>query len=152
MQLGDLDIEVTEDRSQKVRDMLDAFFDREHKDHRNVRSFRECYIEITGDRRVTGQWQDVDKRRLAEALGVPFREALDSTSWASVLGDSITRRLIADYRRPAQYDIWRQICGVVPVNEAPVLPPVTRPRTLPGTTTPPSPVAPVPPETAPSAR
>lgn len=41
----------------------------------------------------------------------------------------------------------------VPVNEAPVLPPVVnRPRTAPGTTTPVPPTAPVPAETAPSAR
>jgi general secretion pathway protein D len=42
--------------------------------------------------------------------------------------------------------------SVVPVNESPLLPPLTRPRTAPGTTTPPSPVAPVSPQTAPSAR
>ena len=42
---------------------------------------------------------------------------------------------------------------IVPVNEGPVLPPVVnRPRTAPGTTTPVSPAAPVPPQTAPSAR
>jgi hypothetical protein len=42
--------------------------------------------------------------------------------------------------------------GAVRVNESPVLPPITRPRTLPGTTTAPSPAAPVPPQTAPSSR
>lgn len=40
----------------------------------------------------------------------------------------------------------------VPVNQGPVLPQVTRPRTAPGTTTPPAPTAPVPPQAAPSAR
>ncbi len=40
----------------------------------------------------------------------------------------------------------------VPVNQAPVLPQVTRPRTAPGTTTAPAPTAPVPAEAAPSAR
>jgi len=42
--------------------------------------------------------------------------------------------------------------GTAPVDQGPVLPPVTRPRTVPGTTTAPSPAAPVPPQTAPSAR
>src|SRR5690606_3215366 len=37
-----------EDRSVKVADMLDAFFDPAHKEHRNVQSFKECYIEVTG--------------------------------------------------------------------------------------------------------
>ena len=40
----------------------------------------------------------------------------------------------------------------VPVNQGPVLPQVTRPRTAPGTTTPAAPTAPVPPQAAPSAR
>ena len=43
------------DRSVQIKDMLDAFFDPAHKDHKAVHSFKECYIEITGDRRVTGQ-------------------------------------------------------------------------------------------------
>ena len=47
-------IEV-QDRSVMVADMLDAFFNPGHKNHRNVQSFKECYIEITGDRRVTGR-------------------------------------------------------------------------------------------------
>ncbi|WP_414708641.1 type II secretion system secretin GspD [Ramlibacter sp.] len=41
---------------------------------------------------------------------------------------------------------------ITPVNDNAVMPPVTRPRTLPGTTTPPAPTAPVPPLTAPSTR
>jgi hypothetical protein len=109
-----LDVEV-EDRSKKIGEMLDAFFDRTHKDHGRVQSFRECYIEMTGDRRVTGQWENVDKARLREACGAAFRESLDSTSWANVLGSAITRRLVRDYRENTAWDAWRLACDRVPV-------------------------------------
>lgn len=111
-----LDVQV-EDRSAKIADMLDAFFDRAHKEHGRVQSFRECYIEMTGDRRVTGQWENVDKARLREACGAAFRESLDSTSWANVLGSAITRRLIRDYRENTAWDAWRLACERVPVND-----------------------------------
>lgn len=108
---------TVEDRAVKINDMLDAFFDPAHKDHANVRSFKECYIEITGDKRVTGRLEDADVARLRESLGANFRESLASTSWASVLGTSITRRMIADYRAAVDYDAFRQICNTVPVSD-----------------------------------
>lgn len=115
--LGESDVTV-EDRSKKVADMFDAFFDPKHKDHRSVQSFRECYIEVTGDRRVTGRIEDMDRARLRESLGiVAMRESLDSASFANVLGNSITRRMLADYRTPNQYDVWRPVVNVVPVGD-----------------------------------
>ncbi len=109
-------IEV-EDRSVKIAGMLDAFFDPKHKDHRSVQSFKECYIEVTGDKRVTGRLEHMDRTRLAESLGAAFRESLDSTSFGNVLGDSITRRMVAEYNMQSQYDAWRQIASVVPVSD-----------------------------------
>lgn len=106
-----------EDRSTKIAGMLDAFFDPSHKDHRSAQSFRECYIEMTGDTRVTGLLANMDRTRLAESLGAVYRESLDSASFAAVLGDSITRRMVADYRDKSQYDGWRQIANVVPVTD-----------------------------------
>ena len=114
--MGGLDIEV-EDRSKKIGGMLDAFFDPKHKDHATVHSFKECYIEVTGDKRVTGRWENVDRARLAESVGAAFLESLDSSSFANVLGDSITRRMVADYREKGQYDVWRQACDVVPITD-----------------------------------
>lgn len=115
--MGDFDIEVG-DRSAKVKDMLDAFFDTAHKDHRSAQSFKECYIEITGDKRVTGHVRDCDMSRLRESLGTNFREAaLDTTSFAQVLGDSITRRTLADFRTHDQFDVWRDLVNIVPVTD-----------------------------------
>jgi len=103
--LDGLDVRV-EDRSVKMRDMLDAFFDPQHKDHRSVHSFKECYIEITGDKRVTGRIGDADQSRLTEALA--------SSTWAEVLGDSIARRMVAEYNAAAYPDI-RTVATVTPV-------------------------------------
>ena len=101
--LGSFDQAQVEDRSVRINGMLDAFFDPAHADHRNTQSFRECYIEITGDRRVSGRLADCDITRMRESLGTNFREAvMDSTSFAVALGDSITRRMIADYNTPSQ--------------------------------------------------
>lgn len=113
--LGDVShIESGEQRSEKVTKMLDDFFD---KGNRDVRSFRECYIEITGDRLVTGRARDCDFARLREAAGENFREAIDTTTFANVLGDSITRRMIRNYNAPNRYDAWKQTVNIVPVND-----------------------------------
>lgn len=116
--LGDFDQAQVEDRSTKVAEMLDAFFDPAHKDHRSAQSFKECYGEITGDRRVTGRLADCDMSRMRESLGVNFREAvMDSTTFAQALGDSITRRMLADYNTPTQYDVWKLLANIVPVSD-----------------------------------
>lgn len=113
----DLDIIPGKDRSEKITTMLDAFFDPAHKEHRNVRSFKECYIEITGDRRVTGAWNNVDKARLREALGERFSEALDTAGLTNVLGDSIRRAMLREYRAAVDFDGFRRICSIVPVSD-----------------------------------
>lgn len=107
-----------EDRSVKIGAMLDAFFDPEHKDHRQVQSFRECYIEITGDRRVSGRLDQCDMTRLRESLGERFAEALmTSATFANALGDAMTRRMLADYRAQSQHDVWRLLANVVPLSD-----------------------------------
>lgn len=100
---------VVGDRSLTMRDMLDAFWDPTHKDHGRVQSFKECYIEMTGDRLVTGRLRDCDQSRMAESLG--------STSLGEVLGDSVTRRMLAEYRAAANLDGWRQLVNVGPVSD-----------------------------------
>ena len=101
-----LDVETTEPRSTKIAAMLDAFFDPSHKDHRSVQSFRECYREITGDSRVTGRIEDCDMSRLREAAADEnFRESMTTATFANVLGNSLNRRMVADYRDMGQYDV-----------------------------------------------
>lgn len=107
--LGDAPfIEAGEDQAQKFERMLDAFFDPTHKDHRHAQSFKECYVQITGDTRVTGQIKHCTR----------LTEALDTGSFANVLGDGIHRRMIAEYRSATDLDIWKLLTGTpVPVSD-----------------------------------
>jgi hypothetical protein len=75
-------------------------------------SIREAYVTITGDRFVTGRLEDaVNLKKYA------FREALGTDSWAQIFGDSMTRRLLAEYNLP-QYQAWRLIVSdIIPVND-----------------------------------
>ncbi len=106
------------DRSVAIKDMIDAFFDPAHKDHRSVQSFKECYIEITGDRLVTGDLRNCDMSRMAESLGdSAFREAIDSTTFGNALGNSITRRMQAIFTGMTELDSWKKVCTYGPVSD-----------------------------------
>ena len=105
------------DRSARMTEMLDAFFDPAHKEHRQVRSFKEAYIEITGDKYVTGQMRDVDMGRLRESLGDRYAESLSSSSWANALGDSITRRMQQVYIGQTNLQAWREVATVTSVSD-----------------------------------
>jgi hypothetical protein len=97
--------------------MLDAFFDPGHKHHGAVRSFRECYIEATGDRHLTGDVRSCDLPRLRESAGLQLREAVLSTSWANVLGDAISRRMLKVFAGETDLQAWRKVAAVVPVGD-----------------------------------
>lgn len=109
---GDSHIGMGKDRSEQVEQMLEAFFD---PNNRDVISFKECYIEITGDTRVTGHLRDCNQARMREATG--FREALGTTGLDQILGDAIHRVMLADYAETGQYDVWRPVSNVVPLND-----------------------------------
>lgn len=115
--LGDFDAAQVEDRSVKMADMLDAFFNPAHENHRAVASFKEAYIEVTGDRLVTGRIDQCDRARMRESLGNRFVEALDSTSWSSALGNSITRRMQEIYTGLTNLQAWRKVATVGRVND-----------------------------------
>ena len=97
---------LIEGRDEKTAKMFDAFFD---PADRSVISFKEAYIAVTGDKRVTGRLRDCDQALLREAIG--------SDTFSDVLGDSITRRMIADYNLPSQYDVWRRLATTTPVSD-----------------------------------
>jgi len=102
-----LGVQVGDGPREKGQAMLEAFFDPKHRDHGQARSIKDCYVHLTGDTRVTGR-----------VVAGRFSEALDSTSFADVLGDSITRRMIADYRTVTEFDIWRNLTGQpVPISD-----------------------------------
>jgi hypothetical protein len=113
-------IQVIKARRDKIQESLDDFFGVKttEKDGQKVhtivensrggmRSFRQLYVEITGDSQITGKVSE----------SVRLSESLDSTSFDQILGDSITRRMLADYALASQA-VWRgTIADVVPVQD-----------------------------------
>lgn len=95
---------IVEAEEDKKRSMLDAFLDDKDK---SVTSIRECYVELTGDRHITGR----------APRGGRLTEALDSASFSEVLGDALQRRMLADYREMGVYDVWRDLANIVPVSD-----------------------------------
>ena len=109
--LGDPRIEPGESRGEKVGKMLDDLFD---PDKRDVISIKECYIDFTGDKRVTGRLKDCDMSRLREARGERLTEAVEAGDWANALGDSLHRRLLMLYNEGSIYDLPLDLVDEVP--------------------------------------
>lgn len=83
---------------------------RQHKQVPKYTSLHEAFADITGrppkaDRVLRESKQYVG---LSEREDVGLKESLNSASWAFILGDSITRRLVAEYNLHGLGD-WRKI-------------------------------------------
>ena len=98
---SDPTIEPGKDFSDKMRERFDSFFDRK----KPATSFREAYIDFTGDRGVSGLMANCDLQRMREAAGEQnFREAISASTFSNVLGDSITRAMIREYGSLESYN------------------------------------------------
>ena len=96
-------VEVEQDETDKLLKMIDDAVE-------GKASIREAYIRWTGDTRVTGL-----VRNCYEQGRKRITEALTSSDWAEVLGDSIRRKMLQEYNAPNLQD-WRLIVSdVVPV-------------------------------------
>lgn len=95
------DVRVTTDQSEKHGKMLDDFFA-----NNGVTSFKACYQDITGDMRLSGDLRDASR----------LSASVDSTTFALILGDALTRRMQAEYNASG-LDDWRKIVDVVPLND-----------------------------------
>lgn len=110
---------VTQEALDKKIAALDAFFAGDYT--KGYRSFREAFVDITG-RRPKAFDEDFNRTILRETFGGGYgpgrsTESLTTTSWDVILGDSVTRRMIAEYGRPS-LATWRQVVSsVVPVND-----------------------------------
>jgi hypothetical protein len=101
-------IEAGESRFEKTQTMLEAFFDREHKDHRHAQSFRAIYQQITGDQQISGDLGSCDEALLRESLG--------TSGLTNILGIALTRQMVAVYNSAVDYQIWRQaVSRIVPL-------------------------------------
>ena len=104
-------VQITEGREERIPKMWDAFFD--PKDS-SVVSLKECYIEMTGDKRVTGEMRNVDSIRLREAITIGT--GAGAGVFAQVLGDSLTRRMQSLYNESMPiFDWFKMVANEVPV-------------------------------------
>lgn len=115
-------VEVTQESRQKKIDALDAFFEKDYA--KGYKSFREAFIDFTGIRPRNFD-EDFNRTVLRESFGgvaggydsaVRRTESMDSTTWNLVLGDSITRRMVAEYAQPS-LQTWRAIVSIMTVND-----------------------------------
>jgi peptidoglycan hydrolase-like protein with peptidoglycan-binding domain len=110
---------VTQESLDKKKAALDGFF---AGDYSGYRSFRQAYLDITG-RRAAAWDENLNKQIMRESAGSYYdsgdrtTESMTTTSWDVILGDSITRRMVAMYDQPSLQN-WRQVVSsVVPVND-----------------------------------
>lgn len=106
------DIRLTEGRGEKIVKMIDALFD---ADDSSVTSIKECYIQLTGDARVTGQRDRCKPALLREAIQTGTGNGAGVL--AQVFGDSIARRLQKLYANMGIYGWWEKVVTVVPVSD-----------------------------------
>jgi hypothetical protein len=71
------------------------------------RSFRRLYEAITGDQDVSGYIQDAQGLRRFNRL----MEAIQTGTFTNLLGDSITRRMLSEYRATDYSQRWRRVCS-----------------------------------------
>lgn len=112
--------QVTQEALETKIAALDAFF--EPGNNKGYRSFREAFIDVTGQA-PKSFGEDFNRTILRESFGPTLydsarsTESLTSSSWDQILGDSITRRMVAEYSRTS-LQTWRQIVSnVFPVND-----------------------------------
>jgi hypothetical protein len=107
--------EVSKSTREQFTEALDEFFGMKKSadgkyvvlPHARAMSFRSLYTGFTGDVDVTGRVEEATR----------LTESLDSTSFTKILGDSITRRMVAEYQLP-EFQMWRGLIGdVVPLND-----------------------------------
>ncbi|MBF0416994.1 MAG: hypothetical protein HQL86_01940 [Magnetococcales bacterium] len=107
--LGGTRTQLVESQRQKTDKMLDVLLGSAAAGPGDTLSLRAAYGRMTGDFEVSGRMKSANRSIMAEAL--------DSDSWSEVLGDAMTRRLLADYRAQAMQDVWRNLANIVPVQD-----------------------------------
>jgi phage major head subunit gpT-like protein len=112
--------QVVQESLDKKSKALDNFFAQNWTE--GYHSFKQAWADITGYRQI--DWsEDISRRIMRESFGAGFdsgvrsTESMDTTTWAQVLGDSITRRMQQAYNNPSLQS-WRQIVSsITPVTD-----------------------------------
>ncbi|MGL4576692.1 MAG: hypothetical protein ACRCV9_18035, partial [Burkholderiaceae bacterium] len=105
-------IEIGRTAGEKSLSMLDDFFIGKGK----CDSIREAYVAITGDSTLSGRLDKCDLSKISEACGV-VREAVNTSTFANAMGDSITRQMMTAYNANPLFNDWEYLCDVVPVRD-----------------------------------
>lgn len=113
--------EVVRESRDKQVERLDKFFSSDFVG--GYHSLRHAYMDITGYRPSFDYDEDVNRRILRESFGGGFdsgsrtTESVNTSTWAQVLGDSVTRRVVAAYRTPSLQSWRRVVSSIVPVED-----------------------------------
>lgn len=102
---GTGDVRVTRDSGEKLQAAVDRLFDvkvaDQFTDIAPFRSLRAAYVEITGDTDVRGYLDPLQTQRLQAAFG--------SATFAYVLGNTLYRRLVQDYKEAGDLGVSRLV-------------------------------------------
>jgi hypothetical protein len=118
------DVQVGKEALDKKIERLDRMFEGDFAKG-GYHSFRRAYYDITGTRPSFDVGSEDEARRiLRESIGAqPYdgamraTESATSATWNLILGDAITRRMVAEYSQPG-LQAWRQIVSnVFPLND-----------------------------------
>ncbi len=109
---------VTQESLDKKKAAMDGFF---AGNNTGYRSFREMFIDVTGIRGPRTLDEDFNRVILRECIGrqggfdsaVRSTESVTTATFDQLLGDSITRRVVAEYSKPG-LDNWRLITSATP--------------------------------------
>ncbi len=113
-----MNVQVTQESMDKKKAAMDAFFEGQGEGYR---SFREMFIDVTGIRGPRTVDEDFNRVMLRECIGrsggfdsaIRSTESVTTATFDQLLGDSITRRLVAEYALPGT-DNWRLIVSSTP--------------------------------------
>lgn len=118
--LGRGRVQITESEKEKLNKAMDGMFEDGDVDGvPRFRSLREAFQKMTGTHDAAAQ--DVIRacygQPLNELAGARLTEAITTSTFAQALGDSITRKMIKEYKLPALND-WRKIVSdIVPIKD-----------------------------------
>lgn len=101
------DIRIVRGSTEKLQAACDKLFGvqvaQQFADVAPLRSLRAAYVEMTGDTEVRGYLDPAQTQRLQAAYG--------STTFSYVLGNTLYRRLVQDYREQSDFGVSRIVGG-----------------------------------------
>jgi hypothetical protein len=118
---GQTPVQVGTEEREKMGHALDAMIagETEREGIPAFRSIKEAYSAFTGRQPYGLGDEDFNRWLLAESVGaIPYAgaqrltESIETSTWAEAFGDSIRRRMIAEYQSN-DYNSWRQIVSEI---------------------------------------